>query len=153
MHRVLQVVVLWAFLAGFGFSAGAQSILDGEFGSARKPLREAGETTSGKDSKPQAKVSAPGSADAGVYKPGLPATLAEARGEGEKIPAGSKRYPYHGRFDRVGPDGGNIVLAGKTKERVILITSRTNITRDGRRVSVKEAVKGERVSGTVVKNA
>ena len=127
MHRVLlQLVVL--FIAGV-FLPGAvsgQGILEGEFGAA-------------KQSNP--KATAPANASASV-----------SEADAQKVASTSKRYPYHGKLELVDPEGRSITLAGKTRQRVILITSSTNITRDGRRVTLKEALKGEKVSGSVIKN-
>lgn len=127
MHRVLHLVVLLSLGALLGTSAPAQSILQGEFGAAK--------TTGAKPPPLQA-----------------PADVSDSNSEVKPAPASGKRYPYHGTLDLVDPEGRSITLAGKKKPRVILVTNGTNITRDGRRVSLKEALKGERVSGSVVKN-
>lgn len=144
MSGLFRFCVLWALAAAVIAGASAQSILDGEFGAAKKPVNPPVKTA---PAKPR------GVGNIGIQaaspKPSTPA----AKTSEPTTPVSGKRYPFHGQFDRVSENGESIVLAGKTKERVILITSRTNITRDGRRVSVKEAMKGERVTGSVVKNA
>jgi hypothetical protein len=95
----------------------------------------------------------------GAARPGAKAgsKKAEADTPSEKKPRSSpataaRRYPYHGTLQSVDAAAQSITLAGKTKQRVILITSETNITRDGKPVSLKEAIAGEKVSGSVVKN-
>lgn len=134
MHRVLQLAVLVPMVAWSMSASHGQSILEGGFGAA-------------KESKPKPRPArkAVVSQQATVPKTG--------RVTKESSAPSRKRYPYHGKFDRFDEVGKAIVLAGKTKERVILITSGTNITRDGKRASLTEAVKGEKVSGSVVKNA
>src|SRR5690606_17934856 len=108
-----------------------QTILDGEFGAAKKPLQEPGRANR-RITTQSAVASTPPSA--GIFSTAAGAKARLKSDDAEEIPASSKRYPYHGVFDRAGEDGGSIVLAGKAKERVILITARTNITRDGQRV-------------------
>src|SRR5690606_35756564 len=133
---VLRVVVPGFLLILLGSPMLGQTILDGEFGAARKPLQELPQEHRRAAPRPTILPPAPSTSERSAAAVGSEAQL-KAKGA-EEIPVGSKRYPYHGVFDRAGEDGGSIVLAGKTKERVILITPRTNITRDGRRVSVKE---------------
>lgn len=66
--------------------------------------------------------------------------------------APQKRYPYHGTLKTVDPAGRSITLSGKKKDRVILVTEETNVSRDGKKSSLKEGRPGERVSGSVTKN-
>lgn len=116
---------LLAVLPGF-----SQGILQGEFGAAREP-------------RPAAPV---------TYAPAKSPSVPKAA---PAKPAASKRsqYPYHGTLAAAAADESQIALAGKEKQRVILITPRTNITRDGRRVKLSEAMPGERVTGSVLKNS
>lgn len=67
----------------------------------------------------------------------------------------SKRstYPFHGNLDSVDKNEKNLTLRGKKKNRVILLTSETRIQRDGVKAKLEDAKPGERVSGSVRKNA
>ena len=62
-------------------------------------------------------------------------------------------YPFHGTLASVDSSGKSLSLAGKQKARVILITSETRFFRDGAKVKISDAIAGERVTGTVRKNA
>ena len=131
MHRVLRSVVLLVIGGALlGASIPAQSILEGEFGASKR--------STPKTASPESPPATP------------PASIKDS--EIKSAPSTGKRYPYHGTLDLADPEGRSITLAGKKKPRVILITSSTNITRDGRRVSLKEVIKGEKVSGSVIKN-
>ena len=69
---------------------------------------------------------------------------------GEKAKATS--YPFHGTLDSADPAGNVIILRGKARNRVILVTSRTRIFRDSNYAELTDAVPGERVTGSVRKN-
>lgn len=62
-------------------------------------------------------------------------------------------YPFYGTLDSVDAKAETITLRGKKKNRVILFTSETRITKDGTRASVADGTPGERVSGSVRKNS
>lgn len=64
-----------------------------------------------------------------------------------------KSYPFHGYLHAVAPDGQSLQLKGKTKQRSILISPRTRIYRGESKVTLQQAVSGERVTGSVHKNA
>ena len=132
MHRVSRLAVLSSLCAFLLVSTKGQSVLEGEFGASRK-----GDVPK---AVPAQSAEAP-AVTASVQNP--PAKTTSLNG---------KRYPYHGTLELVDPEGQSITLAGKKKQRVILITSGTNITRDGKSVTLGQALKGERVSGSVVKN-
>lgn len=63
-----------------------------------------------------------------------------------------KSYPFHGELDSAPADGSAIRLRGKTRIREILVTSETRIMRGESGASLKEAIGGERVTGTVFRN-
>jgi hypothetical protein len=62
-------------------------------------------------------------------------------------------YPYHGELAKADLAKRVIYLSGKTKQRVIIITSRTRIKRGDKSAKLDDAKPGEAVSGTVQKNA
>jgi hypothetical protein len=80
--------------------------------------------------------------------------------EGEKVERKSEAkssaaptYPFHGTLDSVNTKEKTVTLKGKQKNRVILFTSATRVQKDGANAKIQELVPGERVSGSVRKNA
>ena len=74
---------------------------------------------------------------------------------GRKTEATPKRttYPFYGTLDSVDAKEKTITLRGKKKNRVILCTSESRVFRNGAVASLADLVPGERVSGSVRKNA
>ena len=62
-------------------------------------------------------------------------------------------YPFYGTLDSVDPKEKTITLRGKKKNRIILCTSESRVFRNGAVASLTDLVPGERVSGSVRKNA
>lgn len=60
-------------------------------------------------------------------------------------------YPYYGELESHNKQ--SITLKGKKKPRVILITPETRVLRNGSTARLTDAAPGERVSGSVRKNA
>lgn len=79
-----------------------------------------------------------------------PATTAETA-KAENEPSRTTKYPYHGTVESVDATGGVLTLKGKTKNRVILVTKETRISREESRAALKDVIPGEDVSGSVVK--
>jgi hypothetical protein len=79
----------------------------------------------------------------------------EAKSVERKTDASPKRttYPFYGTLDSVDAKQKTITLRGKKKNRVILFTSESRIFRNGAVASLGDCVPGERVSGSVRKNA
>ena len=80
--------------------------------------------------------------------------------EGDKVERKSeakssagRTYPFHGTLDSVDTKEKTVTLKGKQKNRVILFTSDTRVQKDGANAKIQELVPGERVSGSVRKNA
>lgn len=67
--------------------------------------------------------------------------------------AAPKGYPFHGAIDSCAADGSSLTLKGKAKPRQIMVSKETRITRDGRSCPLSQAIPGERVTGTVFRNA
>jgi hypothetical protein len=67
----------------------------------------------------------------------------------------SKRssYPFYGTLDSVDAKEKTISLRGKKKNRVILCTSESRFFKNGAAATLADCVPGERVSGSVRKNA
>ena len=84
-----------------------------------------------------------------------PAAATSKTESATETPSQTKRnsYPFHGTLASVDSSGKSLSLAGKQKPRVILVTSDTRFFRDGVKVKLSDAVAGERVTGTVRKNA
>jgi hypothetical protein len=88
-------------------------------------------------------------------------TKGDFRGEAPKSSAGKgiksstkrKTYPFSGTIDTVNERDHTIVLKGKSKRRVIFTTSETRIEKDGKESSLAAAKPGDRITGTVFKNA
>ena len=80
---------------------------------------------------------------------------AESESNIPKEPKDSKRnsYPFHGTLGAIDSSGTSLTLEGKKKPRVIAITAETRIFRDGAKAKLKDGVAGERVTGTVRRNA
>lgn len=89
----------------------------------------------------------------GAEKDSKPRT--ESESNTSKEPKDSKRnsYPFHGTLDAIDSSGTSLTLEGKKKPRVIAITADTRIFRDGAKAKLKDGVAGERVTGTVRRNA
>jgi hypothetical protein len=62
-------------------------------------------------------------------------------------------YPFYGILESVDPKEKTITLRGKKKNRIILCSSESRIFRNGAVASLTDSVPGERVSGSVRKNA
>ena len=79
--------------------------------------------------------------------------------EGEKAErkseakSSARTYPFYGTLDSVDVKEKTVTLKGKQKNRVILFTSDTRVQKDGASAKIQELVPGERVSGSVRKNA
>lgn len=67
----------------------------------------------------------------------------------------SKRatYPFYGTLDSVDAAEKVITLRGKKKNRTIRLTAETRIQKNGAEAKLTDAAAGERVSGSVRKNA
>jgi hypothetical protein len=65
----------------------------------------------------------------------------------------TRSYPFYGTLDSVDVKEKTMTLRGKKKNRVILFTSKTRFTKDGAPANFQDGVAGERVSGSVRKNA
>ena len=86
----------------------------------------------------------------GAAKPDETPKKTERKSEpGNKAPT----YPFYGTLDAVDAKEKSITLRGKKKNRVILFTSETRFSKDGASASLTDGVPGERVSGSVRKNA
>jgi hypothetical protein len=66
--------------------------------------------------------------------------------------AKEKSYPFHGTLAAVDLTQKEITLKGKTKQRSLVVTSKTKITKDGHSATLKEAAVGDAVSGSIFKN-
>src|SRR5687768_1394411 len=86
-----------------------------------------------------------GSAKAGESKP-----KSESKSESKPRQAA---YPFYRTLDSVDPKAKTITLRGKKKNRVILVTSDTRVQKNGASVPLENGAPGERVSGSVRKNA
>jgi hypothetical protein len=64
-----------------------------------------------------------------------------------------RSYPYHGHLDSVAADGTSLTLRGKTKLRRILVSKQTRISKGASNAALKEATPGERITGSVFRNA
>ena len=62
-------------------------------------------------------------------------------------------YPFYGTLNAVDAKEKTVTLRGKKKNRVILFTTETRVQKDGVKATIQELVPGERVSGSVRKNA
>src|SRR5688572_23599354 len=62
-------------------------------------------------------------------------------------------YPFYGTLDSVDPKGKTITLRGKKKNRVIVYTSESRVFKNGVSATLADIAPGERVSGSVHKNA
>ena len=65
----------------------------------------------------------------------------------------ARTYPFYGTLDSVDATGKTVTLRGKKKNRVILYTSATRVQKNGVKAKIQELAPGERVSGSVRKNA
>jgi hypothetical protein len=65
----------------------------------------------------------------------------------------ARTYPFYGTLDSVDVKEKTVTLRGKKKNRVILFTSDTRVQKDGSYAKIHELTPGERVSGSVRKNA
>lgn len=70
-----------------------------------------------------------------------------------KAKNGARTYPFYGTLDSVDAKEKTVTLRGKAKNRVILLTSATRVQMNGANAKIEELVPGERVSGSVRKNA
>jgi hypothetical protein len=117
-----------AFLAGLvfcGWVAWAEpGVVSGEFGARRKT------------------PSPPTNEGAATNKPAASNKQAAPKG-----------YPFHGVIDSFEADGSSLSLKGKARTRQILVGKETRISRDGKNCPLTEAISGERVTGTVFRNA
>ena len=62
-------------------------------------------------------------------------------------------YPFHGTLDSIDAEKQTITLKGKKKNRVILLSGETRFFRSGVKAALDAARPGERITGTVRKNA
>ena len=74
----------------------------------------------------------------------------ERKSEGK---ARTATYPFYGTLDSTDAKQKTITLRGKKKNRVILVTDDTRIQKIGASVTLQDGTPGERVSGSVRKNA
>ena len=73
--------------------------------------------------------------------------------EKAKARSNARTYPFYGTLDAVDEKKKTVTLKGKQKNRVILFTSGTRVQKDGTNAKIQELLPGERVSGSVRKNA
>ena len=88
----------------------------------------------------------------GARRPRSPAAEIEKGEPSDPKEKRRKSYPYYGFLEEVAADQKAIILKGKEKNRVILVTSQTRVWNSSRKGSLKELVPGARVSGSVQKN-
>jgi hypothetical protein len=62
-------------------------------------------------------------------------------------------YPFRGTIASVDSSGKTLILVGKKKNRIILISAETRFFKDGGKTTMAETVAGARVTGTVRKNS
>jgi hypothetical protein len=62
-------------------------------------------------------------------------------------------YPFYGTLDSVDSKQKTITLRGKKKNRVIIVTEDTRVQKSGAAATIQDGTPGERVSGSVRKNA
>ena len=84
-----------------------------------------------------------------------PGARTEASKESSKEQTDSKRtsYPFHGTLATIDSAGSSVTLEGKKKPRVIAVTPETRVFRNGAKAKLGEGIAGERVTGTVRRNA
>src|ERR1043165_8192936 len=90
----------------------------------------------------------------GNFKAAAPATEKPAPKSSTKQKSAAKArstYPFYGAL--ASADASSIILKGKIKNRPILVNSETRIERNGASATLADVTAGERVSGTVRKNA
>jgi hypothetical protein len=101
-------------------------------------------------------------ADAGKPDPASnPATQAAAREEGTRAaesetPPPSRRrdtYPFRGVIAEVDAKAGKVELRGRQTRRVLLLTKTTRIEKGGAPALLEDLEPGERVGGTLRRNA
>ena len=63
-----------------------------------------------------------------------------------------KSYPFRGELDSVAADGLSLKMRGKTKPRIILVSSETRTWRGEATATLQDAQPGERVTGSVFRN-
>lgn len=64
-----------------------------------------------------------------------------------------RTYPFHGTLDSVDAKQKTLTLRGKKKNRIIIYTSDTRIFKSGASAKISDGTPGERVTGSVRKNA
>jgi len=79
-------------------------------------------------------------------------TKEKAKGEGKEKPK-SDRYPFSGKVKAADKTAMTVTLEGKTKERVVAVTSETKISKDGKPATFGDIAVGETIRGTVKKDA
>ncbi len=86
----------------------------------------------------------------GAQNPNQTATPSE-----NPAPKTTKRtsYPFHGTLASIDSSGKSLSLKGQKKERLILFTAETRFFKNGAKATFRDASAGERVTGTVRKNA
>ena len=62
-------------------------------------------------------------------------------------------YPFHGTLASIDLTSKKLTLEGKKKPRVIFFTTETRFLRDGAKTRIDAVKSGERITGTVRKNA
>jgi hypothetical protein len=98
-------------------------------------------------------ISAPFQASA---QEGAPKAEAKEKGKAKaegKEKAKADRYPFTGKVKAADKNAMTVTLEGKTKERVIAVTSETKITKDGKPATFGDIAAGETIRGTVKKDA
>ena len=64
-----------------------------------------------------------------------------------------RTYPFYGTMDSIDAKEKTVTLRGKKKNRIILYTSETRFFKSGARAKISDGTPGERISGSVRKNA
>ena len=90
--------------------------------------------------------------DLGAGNYGAARKAAAAKEAPAKPASKTKSYPFHGTLDSVNGDGTSLTLRGKTKQRVIMVSPRTRILRGETKATLKQAIPGERITGSVFRN-
>ena len=74
--------------------------------------------------------------------------------EGAKAPAaantgeeGSRPTPYTGRILSIDPDSRTVTLSGKKPNRILIVTARSKIIKDGAPATLKDAKVGDEIGG------
>jgi hypothetical protein len=87
----------------------------------------------------------------GAQLPGARQRNADKSSEKASATAKRSNYPFSGEIESY--DAKTLVLKGKRKSRILLLTPETRIFRSGSKARLQDAIAGERVSGSCRKNA